>query len=350
MKICDHCKESKPVEEFWKCKSRPDGLQLRCKKCHNALIKKRRDKLVLEGKIIPAKRYSKEETERAIKMYNDGYPLREIERQMGLTHVALGNRLRKMKVKIRDRTHYDKYIRKAQFKDRNWFDEIDSEEKAYWLGFLYADGCNHRRGKTHKHGCCYLTCISLRERDGYMLNNLNDSLMKDRFSLTNIEKEGNRQNQIRFGVYDKHLSDTLLKWGLKPRKSFTLKWPSFLREDLYRHFLRGYIDGDGTICFTIAHKRKCTTGYVGLISSVDFCRSARDWLSKNGFSAKMTTLKKYTKPMAIIRTTSSYEAIRICDFIYKDAKIYLKRKYYKYIELKKSKEGIKRQTCQNGLS
>jgi len=41
-KRCAKCKEIRPVSEFWKVRSRPDGLETRCRKCAYAACKKYR--------------------------------------------------------------------------------------------------------------------------------------------------------------------------------------------------------------------------------------------------------------------------------------------------------------------
>ena len=49
----------------------------------------------------------------------------------------------------------------------------------------------------------------------------------------------------RFAIWSQQLCAGLAKHGIHPRKTFTVQWPSFLSEELLRHYLRGLIDGDG---------------------------------------------------------------------------------------------------------
>lgn len=54
----------------------------------------------------------------------------------------------------------------------------------------------------------------------------------------------------RIQISSKTLTADLLKLGCTPRKSLTLKFPNdgiFKSNDLIRHFIRGYFDGDGSV-------------------------------------------------------------------------------------------------------
>ena len=85
--------------------------------------------------------------DRAKELYNQGKSLRSIADQLGVDRKKLSKKFKEDGITIRD--PYKNSIRKAKrFKevDESIFEIIDTEEKAYWLGFLYADGyVNHRQ-------------------------------------------------------------------------------------------------------------------------------------------------------------------------------------------------------------
>lgn len=119
-----------------------------------------------------------------------------------------------------------------------YFHTIDTKEKAYWLGFMFADG--------------YIT----RERNGSMLIRLElsrkDVDVIDRFcenlGLEKSKKEYQRhRNTESVGIRFKcrAMSDDLFKQGLMFRKSDRIEYPKLLRGDLELAFLLGYYDGDG---------------------------------------------------------------------------------------------------------
>ncbi len=116
--------------------------------------------------------------------------------------------------------------------NHDFFENIDCEEKAYWLGFIMADGCVSLTQSPK-------VTIKLHQKDEQHLTAWHKALG----SCLKIHYFGNT-------VYSTHYSDKmcqdLIGLGCIPKKSLTLKFP-VLREDLIRHFIRGYFDGDGCI-------------------------------------------------------------------------------------------------------
>lgn len=125
----------------------------------------------------------------------------------------------------------------------DYFENIDSDEKAYWLGFLAADGCNYRR-----------------ETNATILLNIHqkdlDHLIKFQASLNSnipiknlIQNDGfsNNTPMSRFAINSMKMSKDLEKLGIVPRKSLILK-PPIIDEKYYLPFILGYFDGDGSIC------------------------------------------------------------------------------------------------------
>lgn len=75
-----------------------------------------------------------------IEEYKNGKSMRQMERDYGVSRAIISKFLEKVGVKTTKGNHYRKYVHQYDY-----FNEIDSEEKAYWLGFMFADGyiCNH---------------------------------------------------------------------------------------------------------------------------------------------------------------------------------------------------------------
>lgn len=132
--------------------------------------------------------------------------------------------------------------------NHSFFSNIDSEEKAYWLGFLYADGSIYKEIKNDR---CRLE-LTLASKDINHLKKFNIALE----ATNNIyEKRGGFGNRriysaVTINYTSKQLYNDLLKAGCVPNKSTILKFPSIevVPIKLQRHFIRGYFDGDG--CFT----------------------------------------------------------------------------------------------------
>ena len=119
------------------------------------------------------------------------------------------------------------------------FSCIDTEEKAYWLGFLYADG-NVRENKIS---------LELAVKDKEHLEKFNQFMEKEKDILTS----GHR---VRCLFMDKKVYQDLVNLGVVPNKSLILKFPNYnqVPKNLIRHFIRGYVDGDGSLSYTTTGK------------------------------------------------------------------------------------------------
>lgn len=125
--------------------------------------------------------------------------------------------------------------------DQTFFEKVDTEEKAYILGFIYADGCNVKHPTTAE------LSIAQMERDVDILYKIKDAI-KSTYPIS--ERKGDLSGDEKyfvFYIYGKHLGEQLNKLGVTQRKSLTLTFPEFLDDTLMPHFIRGYFDGDGSV-------------------------------------------------------------------------------------------------------
>jgi intein-encoded DNA endonuclease-like protein len=146
----------------------------------------------------------------------------------------------------------------AIFENENLFNKIDTEEKAYLLGFIYADG-NVKKTKT-----TYCFQMELIVSDKYILEEIiklfgYKKTIKDLNKKTishelkkpyEIErkKNGKTFKTSSIQIHSKLNYDNLNKLGVKERKTFDLIFPDFstVPKKFMRHFIRGYFDGDGS--------------------------------------------------------------------------------------------------------
>ncbi len=130
--------------------------------------------------------------------------------------------------------------------NENYFEDINTEEKAYWLGFLHAEAGVSVNKKGNQ------LIVSLSQGDGQHLFKLAAALQTNA-PIRNYEylkKNGKLNKYTKFCLtYSGKLAETLTKLGVKPKKSHTLL-PAQLDESLMRHYWRGLFDGDGHIMQT----------------------------------------------------------------------------------------------------
>lgn len=199
-----------------------------------------------------------------------------------------------------------------------YFQTIDTENKAYFLGLMYADGYNQESQ--------YNSSISLQSKDSYILESFRNDIgyLKP---LKLINKGKNRQQQYRLSITSKKISKDLAKLGCFQAKSLTLKFPTKdqVPEHLLRHFIRGYIDGDGCISFS------GTCIILNITSTIMFCEKLQELIYKlfkiNGYINNKKNNKKTTRTWTL---WGNDKVVKILDWIYEDSNIFLTRKNNKY--------------------
>ena len=255
--------------------------------------------------------------EQFIDAVNKGMTASEIAHLFGVNRSSVYKRIRRRRVSlIKNSPNYNETV----------FDIIDTEEKAYWLGFLYADGCVTNKTKRH---CVEL---SLKADDVEHLWKFNDFLGFNR-SLNKV-KIGNAKcgsvvcKRCRITVCGKHICDSLEKLGCVPQKSLILKFPDnsiFKYPELIYDFIRGYIDGDGSIRVT---GKLYYTIYLRVLGTKEFLEGLLDVLSspKDSYHILHERYKNNTYDLVF----KTVESRRICDLIYAHSTISLDRKYERY--------------------
>lgn len=207
--------------------------------------------------------------------------------------------------------------------DRNshYFDEINTPNKAYILGILYADGCNHIN-----HNAIHL---QLQERDKEILEKIKYEIEYEgplRFNPTH-EKNNRFQNSYILCINDEHMSKKLNELGVVNAKSLTLKFPTFLKEDLLSHFIRGYYDGDGCIYY-YERFQKCQTQICG---TRDFCEKLSEILTLMNIKHCIKHPKQCHENTVVLATNGNKSSYNFLSWLYKDADLKMNRKYQSYL-------------------
>lgn len=249
-------------------------------------------------------------------MYLSGVSSVKIGKQFGCDHKTITKVLDKYDI---DRTGVG--LRCYELNE-HYFDDIDTPNKAYILGFFYADGSNNEEKQT--------ISMSLQEEDKYILETIRKEIHSEKplefLDYSNKHDGGyNYKNQYRLLMFSKHMSQVLHDKGMPQNKSLILQWPMFLQDDLIPHFLRGYIDGDG-------HLRK-VGHFVSLVSTEAFCNSAKGYLeNKLGIECRVVDAPCHNGITRQLMVSKKENTKPFLDYIYQDAEIYLQRKYQIYYE------------------
>lgn len=258
-------------------------------------------------------RYDKDKTDYILKWYNIKSN-KEISDDIGLTQKQVND-------------YGYRHVGKLSGYTANYsyFEKIDNEHNAYWLGFLYADGCVLDYVK--KSSCNFKSLeFCLAEQDVGHMHKFNESLM----STYKISKKVvNGFGNCRICIGNTKLCDDLIKLGCTPRKSLTLKFPSedIVPAHLVRHFIRGYFDGDGCVSYS-SDKAKRKAYKVGFVGTSDMCNNIMDILNTE---AGMTKIKTSPCGKALqFMWGGRINCKKVYNYLYSDATIYLDRKYEKF--------------------
>lgn len=187
--------------------------------------------------------------------------------------------------------------------DQNYFNIIDTEDKAYWLGFIYADGNIYKSTftvklniKDEEHLMCLKNCLKLDSDIKYVPHN----------------------NCCEIRAYSIKLVEGLKQHGVMSNKTFKIEMP-LLREDLYNDFIRGYFDGDG--CIYVGKKYH---GFSMYTASNKFQDSLFNYF-ENNLNIRLNRCKSNLSKSKI------EDLIKIYYFLYdKENLLYLKRKQEKF--------------------
>lgn len=230
-----------------------------------------------------------------IEEYKEGKSRYAIESEYGIESHKMKSILEENGIKVRGK--------KQKKYDEKVFDIIDTEEKAYWLGFLYADGYN---GDTLE--------VALKESDKEHLEKFKRFLRSD-IPIAHRSKT----KAVRFSMKSKYLQSRLRELGVIRNKSLILTFPKFLREDLTRHFIRGYFDGDGCISIRSSGKQEGQIR-VNLLGTEDFLLDLLDFIGIE------CNIHRKSNNKAFHFELSGKKAIKFIYLMYSESSIYLDRK------------------------
>ena len=259
-------------------------------------------------------RYSKEQKDEIFSLYSKPKAgIKTVSKLLGIPP----NHIRKILISHGISIKTISQVSRKYTLNEHYFSEIDTDEKAYFLGLLKADG-NVRKEMN-------IVSISLAEADKEILEKFNRVLGHDRPLYFEKRREETRQNMFNLYICSSIMCKDLEKWGVVPNKTLLLTWPKWIAPEFTKDLIRGAWDGDGSAHYRQANL-KCTT---------DFALGCQEYLSTLGFNFHVYPQKKnQTKPLSVLVTSGGKNVIKFLNWLYEDATIYMERKYKKYLAIK----------------
>lgn len=256
-----------------------------------------------------------------ISNYESGVRNGKLSKDLNVHRATIQRVLKSSGVELRS---LEETSRKHEINDK-FFDIIDTPEKAYFFGLIFADGSIYGTDLS----------ISLVYTDFEPLYRLSKILYGKCLLKFTPQKEGYYfsknvksacNGQWRLNVGSKKLVSGLKSNGLVERKSFTKRYPD-IPKYLDKHFIRGYFDGNGHIS-----KAKIKgNSSAGFTSATAFCEDLKVKIESHlgiyvGISPKIPGISS-------LRISGMSQLRKFLDWIYEDSEIHILRKYEKYKEL-----------------
>ena len=181
-------------------------------------------------------------SEDVIRLHATGLTQRQIAAQLGCGLNTVRRRMKELDLQPKSRGSRNYQI------NSDVFDNIDTEDKAYWLGFLLADGCVAKSAGSRR-----MLRLSLKRSDEKHVRLAAKFVgFKGKYHYDNR----NNHPRVLMAFNDVRLCRTLMDygwWNYKTGKSFEIL--DIIPDALFHHFVRGYYDGDGSITY-LRRKRK----------------------------------------------------------------------------------------------
>lgn len=193
-------------------------------------------------------------------------------------------------------------------------------DSCYWAGFLAADGCI-TDNNTLK--------VCLHYDDTCHIQKLRDFLESTNAITSSTDKYYRSEMSIKSSQL---CEDLRSNFNLTPRKSYTYEFPKVLSKSPFlKDFIRGYFDGDGCISESFSNANsKTATLYTTITGSGNFIGYLHTLL--DGLLSITGTVQTKDNDIKVIKYCTN-DSFILLEYLYKDSKYYLDRKYSLYNNL-----------------
>lgn len=211
------------------------------------------------------------------------------------------------------------------------FDSIDTEEKAYWLGFIWADGCIYKAPLNNGKYTSYNFELGLSYNDYDHLVKFKNFIECSKDIYIDEQKKpkinpDKTYKRCRICLTNQYFWNSLVKLGCSSDKTHICHFPErdiFKSESLIYDFIRGYVDGDGCLSWGSPGQK---LPQLSILGTPEMLIGICHYLGFNSLS-KCTD----TEVIKSLKYTRN-KAVRIERKLYESATIYLNRKYERFLE------------------
>lgn len=247
-------------------------------------------------------------------MYYSGKKISDICKELECNKSMIYRKFNEWDIKRREKIKSSERCNAIYNVDSHYFDNIDCEHKAYWLGFMISDGFVNKKEIS----------FCLKKDDIEAIEKFRDDLKSNH--PIKFNKDGNPF----ITIVCKDLCDSLYSYGLHNRKSWNFDINNVVTKipkEYEHHFIRGLFDGDGSIRYYDYSYLKKTQFHFGYTGLKNVCEYIKD---------KLNIKRELVHESNVTYTVVSRNHKNINDiynYLYKDATIYLSRKHETFLKI-----------------
>jgi len=251
---------------------------------------------------------SNEDEQRVILDYQSGMTLIQIANKFGTSTIPIRKILKQNNIPFRTNSE----SHKKHHCNENFFETIDSEAKAYFLGFILADGSIGDYGTAAKK-----LRITIHNQDREILVKLLQCLDSD-------HKINDKPSHCSLEIRNNKLCSDLAKYDIVPRKTFIAKWVDLENTELQWHLVRGLNDGDGGF-YSQDSEGGCHS--LDITGTMDVLSGCQEFLiSECNVNRTKISPRNKDKTIFRMRYNGNNQMSKIIPKMYANATIFLTRK------------------------
>lgn len=254
-----------------------------------------------------------------IDLYQGGESAMQIARKYRVSDTTVRNLLKKLGIHCRSRREANNLSFRKHYFDERFFDVIDSECKAYWLGFMVAEGNVYDN----------TVAIELASKDkGHLL------LFAKAIQSEGLLDYRPSKDAYRLRLNSVSLVEALAKLGVVPHKSHIIIEPR-ISSGLLSHFYRGFLDGDGWI----SRRVSTNTWYIGFASCCgSFLAGLQEWINNQIDRRAGSLIERKAGNCWQLSYSGNNLANQVCGSLYVNATTFLERKFANWQKLSHNRE------------
>jgi len=216
---------------------------------------------------------------------------------------------------------------RSKFKCNELIFSTDTEISFYLAGFIAADGCVFSKGSSK------VLSFGLSQKDKSHLEKIKSGLGANHpigdYVVKNKKQNPNWNDTIKseLRIYSEKIYSDLKRFNITERKTHTLTFPEWIVDHpLRHHFIRGYVDGDGSFYSSLGKDKKVKQVCFSLRGTSQFLTSLRGILEDDLNLDKRAKDIRFNNGIGVLEYGGNRLCKKIAEYLYKDATIYLDRK------------------------